>query len=229
MKKVVWGILGAVSVLLLCLQEEDRISESRDLMSRLDKKADEVKVVLGKVSEPGSKTLEPEEYWLQYANDSSSYGVEFEESGPRIFLNSSQNVLKKAIKSLEDRSSLLDLLNQPLNHQAILQHYGSLPKDFHFVEEASRVKMLNLLIAGLEITQGDHTETLQTVDSILKIQPSTVANEGLAKSIAGDQLRLLAALHKYAPVHYQSVASELKREESQSKIIAYFETSLVQD
>lgn len=217
-------VIGALA-LLLSLVQKDRpwsVPVSPAVTQPASEKLQHVEKA-GEQASPPQVAAEEVEYWLDFPHDSTTYGVEIEESGRRSFLNRSQSALKKAIKSMEDRTLVLDLLDQSANHETILQHYQSLPQDIHFVEEATRVKMLNLLIAALEMTQGEHRSTLQTVDTILKMDASKLGGEGMAKSVAGDQLRLLAALKKYAPAQYQLVAEHMKAGEQQRKLIEYFE------
>ncbi|RYZ90702.1 MAG: hypothetical protein EOP04_03080 [Proteobacteria bacterium] len=173
-----------------------------------------------------AEETEPKQFWLNTPNNSDAYGVNFDETGDRTFLNDSQIILAKALKSSDDRAALEGLMSHEEHFLTIESHYADLPGEFYFVEEASRVKMLNFLISNLEISSGEHKRTIDSIRNVLRVSVKSIAHEGLAKSIAGDQIRLLAALRKHSPKSYETLAAELKGDDVNTKVVAYFEEAL---
>lgn len=162
-------------------------------------------------------------YWENYPNTSESFGKSIEESGPRIFLNTSQLILKKALKSTEDMEELRTLFSSPETYQTILKHYDQLPDRFYFVEEATRVKMLNFLIAAMELGGEWREMSLPLARHIAGTNLKEIRDPGLAQSIAGDVLRILGATIKYDRAAYEKLRLDLEDRKINSKILAYFE------
>jgi hypothetical protein len=167
-----------------------------------------------------------EAYWRSYTNNVEIYGTNVEETGPRSFLNTSYKILRKAVKDSNDLQKLQDLYANPQNMQTIADHYKSLPEQLYFVEEATRVKMLDFLISNLEFNRGSlESPVSDTIQTIIQTNVVAIEDKAVAQSLAGDIIRLLAALEKYEPEMYQKTVRDLEHHSLNNKIIAYYQAS----
>jgi hypothetical protein len=174
-------------------------------------------------------------YWYRYPNNADTYGTNIAETGPREFLNGSQSILQKALKNSEDLDKLKVLFSNPANYQNIAEHYENLPHTFYFIEEATRIKMLNFLIASLEFGSAPQAEgeaaveakakALSLASKIAGLNVRDITDRGLAQSIAGDIIRILAALRKYAPDAYAELKTILNEQDINTKLLVHFEQS----
>ena len=201
--------------------------DSREADSRVQNNAVYEETLSNSAEEIGSaiKKFESSKRWYEkFPNGVEGIGAVRDEEGGLAFLNTSQKVLSKALKFDEDIELIKGLIQDPATTKEISQYYLNLPGKFHMVEEASRVKMVNFLTAGLELFTGSAVEPVKQV--ILDIITVNVADDlqlGQAQSIAGDKIRLLAALHKYQKGAYDKlIETKSFLPKKNQKILDYF-------
>jgi len=162
-------------------------------------------------------------YWDHYPNTSESYGEDIAETSERSFLNESQKILSKSLKTREDLIKLKSIFSVRKNYETIADHYHDLPESFYFVEEATRIKMLNFLIASMEIGDERVDLTLDVARKILSTNVVEIGDPGLAQSVGGDVIRILAAVRKYYGDQYEIIKKDLLEKSVNTKLIDYFE------